>query len=488
MTNITQADVEAAFGTKTAKTKFVPTESTIAHFIWKHRYFPDLDSSNAKFHYRMVQHFQEATPDDNTRCVRAFRGSAKSATACFLALHRCEAPGAYFTMIVSATATLAEGLISDIKNMILSSNLPYIIVRSVANEIQIRYQGKDYYILGVGSGAALRGTKRGSRRADLILTDDLMTMEVSQNKVRRDRLTRWYYADLRPSLDPMVGILWSVGTPMVQGDIFDILVQNNPTLDIPLNYKAWPDRFTRKYIDETKKEYADIGMLSEYKREFELIMVDAENAVFDINKVSTIGEASVPEGLTYFCTLDGAFSEKDAADYSAFTVLGIDVHGKWYIWSYAMKATPQEVIHKLFELHRQFGFYEVGIEKGQFLLSMKVEIERLQIDNQQYFSVAELSTTGSKIARIKALAPVINGRRMTIVDTGKDAELLMEQIELTSNEACVATHDDHIDSLCQLLQMNLYYDEDGGYTPTREDYETIMKSEPKDTLDNWLKD
>ncbi len=450
------------------------SDDTLKHFIWKHRYFPELDSPNAKFHYLMVQHFQEAIPNDNTRCVRAFRGSAKSSTACFLALHRTENPIAYFTMIVSATATLAEGLISDIKNMVLASNLPYTIVRSVANEIQIRYLGKDYYILGVGSGAALRGTKRGGRRADLILTDDLMTMEVSQNKVRRDRLTRWYYSDLRPSLDPLKGILWSVGTPMVQGDIFDILTNNNPTLDIPLTDDAWPERFSKSYIDKMKEEYKSIGMLGEYKREFSLIMVDAENAVFDIKKVDTIALDNVPEDLTYFCTLDGAFSERDAADYSAFTVLGLSKTKQWYIWSYAMKANPQEVIEKLFELHREFGFYTVGIEKGQFLLSMKTEIERLQLDYQQFFSVKELSTSGSKIARVKALAPVVNGRRVTIVDTGKDAELLMEQLELTSNEGVLAKHDDHIDSMCQLLQMDLFYSEGQRQSYTRQEYLDAM--------------
>jgi predicted phage terminase large subunit-like protein len=467
---MTQVDVEGLFGVGSVDDGLPITEETIRHFIWKHKYFPDLDNPNAKFHYKMVQHLQSATPEDNTRCVRAFRGSAKSSTACFLALHRCEYPNAFFTMVVSATATLAEGLISDIKNMVLSSNLPYTIVRAVSNEIQIRFKGKDYYILGVGSGAALRGTKRGGRRADLILTDDLMTMEISQNKVRRDRLIRWYYSDLRPSIDPVVGVLWSVGTPMVQGDLFDILTSNNPTLDIPLTYDSWSDRFSREYIDRTKEEYRSIGMINEYKREFELVMVDSENSVFDISKVVTIQPNEAPSDLSYFCTLDGAFSERDAADYSAFTVLGIDSKGKWYVWSYALKDNPQEVIAKLFDLHRQFGFYTVGIEKGQFLLSMKVEIDRLQIDNQQYFSIQELSTTGSKIARIKALAPVINSRRLTVVDTGEAAEALVEQIELTSNEACLATHDDHIDSLCQLLQMDLYYNEDSNVEYTREDY------------------
>jgi len=468
--------------------KFVPSKECISHYLWRYTYFTP-EQKTPKFAYKIVDHFMSANRDDNVRCVKAFRGSSKSTNACYLALHRCELDDCYFTMIVSATATLAEGLIADIKNMILDSNLPYEVVRSVANEIQLRYKGKDYYILGVGSGAALRGTKRGSRRADLILTDDLMTMEISQNKVRRDRLIRWLFADLRPSLDPIRGVMWNVGTPMVQGDILDLLSSKNPTIEVPLEYGVWEDRFPNNYIDKLKSEYKDAGMLSEYKREYELVMVDAENAVFDIKKIKTIDEAMLKKDMTYFCTLDGAFSERDAADYSAFTVLGIDSDGLWYVWSYAMKAAPQEVIGKLFELHSRFGFNEIGIEKGQFLLSMKTEIDKLQVDYQQYFNVKELSTSGSKIARIKALAPVINGGRVTIVDTGKDAELLVEQIELTSNEACVATHDDHIDSMCQLVQMDLYYSEDSNKVPTRaeilEDIHLGMDDDYDDESDGY---
>ncbi|MHA2023155.1 MAG: phage terminase large subunit family protein, partial [Candidatus Thorarchaeota archaeon] len=226
---------------------------------------------------------------------------------------------------------------------------------------------------------------------------------------------------------------------------------------IPLSKGVWSDRFSDEWIERKKTEYINAGMLREYKQEFELILTDDETRLFEMNKVQFIDEDSVPSNLTWFIVLDGAFSEKDSADYSAFACVGVDEQGRWFCASYDIKGRPQDVISKLFELQAKYGAFEIGIEKGQFLLSMKSEIDEKMLDYQQYFTVNELSTTGSKISRIKALAPIINSGRMTIIDTGESAERLVEQLELTDSLACMAKHDDHIDALCQVIQLPMHF-------------------------------
>jgi predicted phage terminase large subunit-like protein len=273
---------------------------------------------------------------------------------------------------------------------------------------------------------------------------------------------------LFPTLVPEGRVIGS-GTPLHLGDPFMTLVSAFGSYKIPLSATSFPDRFTPEFIKRKKEQYAKLGQLSSWKREMELVLTDAENAVFDIRKVKTIPECDVPYDLTWYITLDGAFSERDSSDYSSFACLGIDSNGMWYVASYDMKARPQDVIAKLFELQSKYRANTIGIEKGQFLLSMKTEVERLQIDYQQYFNVEQLSTTGSKIARIKALAPIINNGRLTVIDTGDAAERLMEQIELTNAEAVASQHDDNIDALCQLIQLNLVYYGNNDFT--REDYE-----------------
>ncbi len=441
-------------------------DNTLSHFVWRYRYLPTEDSSTPKYMYSMVDHFLNAP--GHTKNVKAFRGSGKSINTCILALDRVTNGDRSFVMIVCDTMTQAEALIDDIKTLVDDGTLPVTLTRSVTGKLEFDVDGQPAAIYGVGAGMSLRGRKFKRMRSDLVVTDDLVNDASSMNKVRRDRLNRWLYKVLKPSMNPE-SELWNVGTPLNADDVFMRQCAAFPesTLEIPLDKGVWPDKFTDEWIERTRQEYADNGMLAAWKQEMELVLVDDETSVFEVRKIKTCVESETPK-LTFFCTLDGAFSEQDGADYSAFTILGIDEKKNWFVWTYAMKDNPQAVIHKLFELHSKFQFNTVGIEKGQFLLSMKVEVERLQSDYQQFFTVQPLNTAGSKLARIKALAPVVNSGRMTLVDTGKDTERLYEQFELTDNEACKAGTDDQIDSCCQLLQLQLHYSEPIDYT--RDDY------------------
>ena len=446
---------------------YSPSGNTIEFALWCKLYLPQEDNTTPVYQYKMVD-FLFNTPG-TTKNIKSFRGSAKSITTCKLALYRIVSGLNKYVLIVSDTALQGEALIMDIVQMIQFGNIPGTeLVRAIAGEIELKVNGIKAYILSKGAGASMRGIKRGSMRADLCITDDLMNDQVAMNKVRMDRLKAWYFKVLRPSLSPKAEI-WNVGTPLNQGDIFMQMCELHPTFSNPLSLESWPDRFTPEWIERTRQEYKDAGQLRSWKQEFELVLTDDETRIFQIDKIQITD--TPPDDLTWFCTLDGAFSEKDSADYSAFAVVGIDAEGRWYVASYGLKADPSMVVDKLFELQAMYGFQDVGIEKGSFRLAIQSEVDRRMAEYQQWFSVSELSTTGSKITRIKALAPIINSGRLTIVDTGEDAELLMEQITMTDNMAVLSSHDDHIDALCQMVQMNLYYNEPHEYT--REDYRDI---------------
>ena len=431
---------------------YVPSLKTLNHFIWRKRYFVE-DNKTPIFHYKIVDHY--LAHGSYIKPIKAFRGSAKSTNTCYLALHRAEDVDAHYTLIISDTASQAESLIADISDMLRESSLTYQVIRDIAGEIELIVNGKRYYIVAKGAGSSMRGIKRGRKRPDLIILDDIINDEMVMNRLRVDRLNRWFYKALLPSLAPD-GSIYAVGTPLSQNDLFMHLCSLHPTIEIPLTDGVWLDRFSDEWIANKKDEYQRAGMLREYKQEFELVLADSETQLFDMNKVKFIDVADVPKGLTWFITLDGAFSEKDSADYSAFIALGIDHNGHWYAAPYQMRAKPQEVIAKLFELVSKYNVLEVGIEKGSFKLSMEKEIEDKQFDYQAYFHVNELSVSGSKISRIKALAPIVNSGRLTIIDTGLDAEVLTEQMELTDDVSCSATHDDLLDALSQQIQMPLY--------------------------------
>jgi len=456
--------------------KFIPSNDTIEHFIWRYKYFNE-DNNTPLFHYKMVDYYLN-DGSSYIKAIKAFRGSAKTTNSCYLALHRIEEKDSYYTLIVSDTMTQAESIVADISSMVRDSNVPYQIIRDVVGELQLRYKGKDYYIVAKGAGSSLRGIKRNRKRPDLIILDDIINDEICQNKLRIDRLNRWFFKALLPSLHPS-GSVWAVGTPLSQNDLFMLLCNNYGSLNIPIHHDMksnWKDRFSDEWIKSKKDEYKNNGMIREWKQEYELILTDDESRIFDVSKIKTIDESSIDANdFTWFITLDGAFSEKDSADYSAFIVNGIDRLGNWFIYPFQMRGVPQNVVDKLFELVQKFNVNIVGIEKGQFLLSMKRDIETKQLDYQQYFSVEELSTSGSKLARIKALSSVINSGLVTIIDTGEPAETLIEQISLVDNISINSTHDDLVDALAQQLQLQHYFSQS---EPT--DYSDYIDDEPEE--------
>jgi phage terminase large subunit-like protein len=449
--------------------------------VWRKRHFTE-DNTTPKFHYQILDHY--FSDGSYIKPVKAFRGSAKSTNTCYVALHRGEQPDAHYTLIMSDTTTQAESLIADISDMLRESNLGYTVVRDVAGEIELVIEGKRYFIVGKGAGASMRGIKRGRKRPDLIILDDIVNDELVNNRLRIARLNRWFYKALLPSLDPN-GNIYAVGTPLSQTDLFMHLCSLHPTLEVPLDNDVWPDRFSPEWIKRKKQEYVNAGMLRAYKQEYELVLADSENQLFDMNKINFIAEMDVPSDLTYFMFCDLAFSEKETADYSALVVVGLDAVGRWYVHTKQGRWKPSETAGQILELVNRFHILDVSIETGASYMAVIEHLEKLRLEYQSYFNVIEMSHLGkSKISRISALEPVVNAARLVIVDNGDDSEALVEQMELTTPEGCSAGHDDLLDALSMVVRGNLYYNGERT-TNTREEYLDAMEViTPNDDLFN----
>ena len=106
--------------------KYVPSETTLNHMIWRHRYFNE-DNKTPLFHFKMLDH--HFNTGSYIKPIKAFRGSAKSTNTCYVALHKVEDINSHYTLIVSDTASQAESLVSDISDMLRDSSLPYVVVR-----------------------------------------------------------------------------------------------------------------------------------------------------------------------------------------------------------------------------------------------------------------------------------------------------------------------------------------------------------------------
>ncbi len=423
--------------------KYKPSENVLDFAIWSKAYLPIEDNKTPLYNYRMVDFLFNT--DSHIKNIRSFRGSAKSVTVCKMALYRVATGLNRYVLIISDTALQGEALISDIVSFVEYGTIPGLkLIRAIAGELEVEIDGKRCYILAKGSGASMRGIKRGRFRADLCITDDLMNDQVAMNRLRMQRLEAWYFKVLRPSLNPNAEI-WNVGTPLNDGDIFMKMCKLHPTFDNPLTLTSWPDRFTPEWIERTKQEYIDAGQLRSWKQEMELILTDAENQLFDMNKINIVPE--MPDDCVCRLTCDLAISQASSADYSAFTVIGLDSRNQWYIYCEQHRFKPSESAGKIIELVNRFEILDVAVEQGSTYLAMIEHLDTLMQDYQSYFYVTELKHGGvNKISRVKSLEPVVNSGRLNIIDQG-DAEELIEQMTLTDLEAINSAHDDLIDAL-----------------------------------------
>jgi phage terminase large subunit-like protein len=444
---------------------YLPKDNTLDFVLWCKMYLPEESNSTPLYQYKMVDFLFNV--DSHIKNIRSFRGSAKSVTVCKMALYRIVSGLNRYVLIISDTALQGEALISDIVNFIQFGNIPGIkLVRAIAGEVEIDVGGNLCYILSKGSGASMRGVKRGSFRADLCITDDLMNDQIAMNRLRMNRLESWYFKVLRPSLNPDSEI-WNVGTPLNAGDIFMKMCKLHPTFDNPLTVDSWIDRFTPEWIERTKQEYKDAGQLRAWKQEFELVLADEDSRLFDMNKVVYVD--SMPKGVTCHMTCDLAFSEKNSADYSAIIVNGIDVDGNWYVYPVRGRWKPSKTASVIMELKDQFNVLEVGIESGSSYIAVKEHLDTAMMEYQSWFTISELKHGGnSKFSRVASLEPVVNAGRLHIVDNGEDAEALIDEMELVDNVSINSGHDDLIDAMAYQVQMNLYYNDNE--EPTREDY------------------
>ncbi len=444
---------------------YVPHKETLKFMIWIKRYLPPLSNQTAKSHYKLIDYYFDAEPD-GINMAEVHRGWGKSQWNMLYSLYLvCEGLEPY-VLFVGGTQDLTNDLIASAADMLKESNIPNVSVRrSVEGVLEIFTATGDIgYLVAKSTGSKLRGVAKGRlrERPSLIVLDDIVDDQLVMNRLRMARANKWITSALLPTLSPGGKMIGS-GTPMNQADPFMTLVKQFGSYKIPLSDTSFPDRFTSEFIARKKLQYEKLGRLRDWKREFELVLVDDETQLFNMKQVEYVDK--MPGNVVCYMTIDAAISEKAGADYTGIIINGIDSDGKWNIYPVQKKLKPSELAGEIIELVVRFNILNVGIEQGATYLALIEHLSRLRAETNIWFNVEELKHGGfSKISRVKSLEPVVNSGIVNIVDNGDDAEALVEQMELTDMEAINSAHDDLIDPMAYQVQIirnyTRYYDED----------------------------
>lgn len=239
-------------------------------------YLPDyIKHPFATFHKEMIQILQEL--EDNV-VISAFRGSGKSTivSLAFLIWSMIGNKKKRFIVICSNTNRQAEILMFNVKNLLESHSLlkadlgPFSKLSEEWNVNSLVFKQYDTKIMTISVNESIRGIRYKHVRPDLIILDDVETLETVRTEENREKLINWFERDIVPLGDDCTSII-VVGTIMTQGSLiatlsermrdgsFEGVFKRYPILSKSKKI-TWPERW--KSQSELRKFRKKLGILN----------------------------------------------------------------------------------------------------------------------------------------------------------------------------------------------------------------------------------
>lgn len=399
-----------------------------------------------EFHSAIYQELQK--PGPGFAEIIAFRGSAKSTLASLaLPLWAAITKQRNFIIPCSDTFTQAKQMIT---NLIYELETNEIIRRDfgtfesnkdwTATNILLPNKVR---IMARSKGQQMRGLRHLEHRPDLIILDDIESIEDVRQKEQRDKTEEWLLSDVMPSMNLDIGKMILIGNLLHMDSIMRRMekkcieeglgtVQKYPLLNKE-GVCVWPEKFSAAQIDKTrrwKNRY--------FLREFLLKIIPDEGQI--IRKVAHYTE--LPKLKAISIGTDFAISKKETADYSSVNALGEGIDGKYYnLKNIAGRWDFNETLNNVYHVYEA---YRDAHQDIPILLGMEdVMYQRAAIEEftRRYSVTPEsIKRTTDKRARLQTIEPYFASGQVLFREDG-DEDLENEIINFGVEE-----HDDRMDA------------------------------------------
>ena len=246
------------------------------------KYFPHLVTQGcAPLHHRLIE-IVEATENDRVS-ILAPRGHAKSTwLAIIYPIWKIVNNRDIKIIIVSDTGDQAEMFLRLIKDELEAnerliddfgafyrkppSGAPNVWKATDITVLRFS-RAKEPTIICGGTGKRIVG-----RRADLIIVDDPLNDENTENERQRRKTLRWFRKTLTPIVNPESGRIVVIGTRKHPEDLHSELGRNNRFRQfvfraIEGGRPLWPERWPMKRLLREKEEIGSVIFAQEYQNE-----------------------------------------------------------------------------------------------------------------------------------------------------------------------------------------------------------------------------
>lgn len=315
---------------------------------------------------------------DRQIAIAVFRGSSKTTIVSkAIPLYHALMGTKKYIVIASKTQRSAEKNLRWIKAMLGTGRIIQLFgdLRperyNTANVDTIQGKWTSSFIIlrngvvieAIGMGQHLRGSAEGEdvHRIDLFLADDTESDENTKTPERREDNKVWLFETVLPSLDVDTGTICFINTETNTDSILSTLLKpesNWRKVSYPVStfdennneIPTWAEKFTTKIIAQIKNNYVLAGRLSSFYKEYyntikssrgfdEHLIKYWSGKVFTefghnwIELHNEDGSRQIFPVFTYL-GIDGAYSMKATADYSALVPIAVDHMGRTYLLPY----------------------------------------------------------------------------------------------------------------------------------------------------------
>jgi len=301
-------------------------------------------------------------------------------------------------------------------------------------------------LVAAGVGGPITG-----RGADIAIIDDPIKNRAEANsKTYRDRVWDWYGSTLRTRLSP-TGAIILVMTRWHEDDLVGRLIQEQgdewtqiklPAIaeeDDPIGRELgealWPERYSLEDLEEIKRDIGSFEFNALYQQRPSII----GGNIFKRDWFQYLDSSEVPKGLRLFQTIDLAISKRDTADYFALLTFGIDQQKNVYLLDlYVDHILFPEQVKIVTHYHNKWKPLRIGIESVQYQAALPQWLTA-----NTAIPVLELKPSGDKVTRAMRITPHFENRKVYIVRSIPNKDVLEEQLTSFPNGA----NDDVVDTV-----------------------------------------
>jgi len=410
------------------------------------------------FHHEIIDKLKE---QNKRTVILAPRGSAKSTLITFMWIIYCSVYGiSPFTVLVSDTHKKAVSFMMRIRRELEANDFlreTFKITRGVPwsqddmafnvgwlNDMRVR-------IVARGAGQSLRGYVENVRPT-LVVLDDVESDENTATEERREKLRNWFYGQILPALDPIVGKMVFVGTIVHADALLARLEQNPPKGWTIMKYviekdgvPLWPERLPMEEIMRIKDEYMLQGALPNFYMEYYNDPTGREKKIFDLNNLRTYNPFDLNGELRHYMAVDFGASLENEADYTVVMVGGVDNMGNLFIREYVRERMhPTDTLSTIFDLYNKYNCLEVGIETNGPQKVYFYMLDEASRSRGNFLRIHNINQRIDKDQRILAIQPKMDAGQLFILPTMKE---IYEEMRTFPKGA----HDDVLDALSNLL-------------------------------------